>query len=88
MEYKYIIGSSDDFESSEHLCGYALVHDVFAKNLSVFSIQIPEGIEVPGYTGDQLALAIMQGDAFEAGWCNDGIYSCFIFPDGRVVHLP
>lgn len=74
QSYKYIIGSTDDFNSIEDLLEAYNDGTIGEYNASVFSYDAPSG-EIAGFKAADVAALIGYGMAFESGWCMDDTVS-------------
>ena len=74
QSYKYIIGSTDDFNSIEELLKAYNEGTLVAPIGAVFSYDAPSG-EIAGFKALDVAELIGYGMAFENGWCMDDTVS-------------
>ena len=83
-EYTFVIGSTDDFDSAtamEFYCQSVPLRSQLERNVSIFSVVLPSNLNLEGlsgYTSEQLAESILQGEAFASGWCLDDVYRVLI----------
>ena len=74
QSYKYLIGSTDYFNSIEELLKAYNEGTLVAPIGAVFSYDAPSG-EIAGFKALEVAQLIGYGMAFESGWCMDGTFS-------------
>ena len=77
-EYTFIIGATDEFTDVGAMIAYCEsvpLRSELERNVSIFSVVLPSDLRVveglSGYTSEQLAESILQGEAFASGWCLD-----------------
>lgn len=78
--FTYLIGSTDDFSSSEDLHDFYLNGvDDGVKNYSTFGVTLSEDCHVEGYRSlEELATIIARGEAMSDGWCLDDTVSVLV----------
>jgi len=78
--FTYLIGTTDDFESIEDLKNTYFNGGVTDRNMSVFTFDVPEHVEVStnSLTVREIATYIGRGLAFSNDWCMDGTLSTLL----------
>lgn len=76
-KFTFLIGTTDDFESLEHLKDTYFNGGVGDSNMSVFTFDVPN-TGTGSLTVHDIATYIGRGLAFSNDWCMDGTLSCIL----------